>query len=87
MKQKKKTRVQPLVHRKWHKSLDLLKRGRKNGLILSTRYDIDVENESIIVTFVNKYANDRLTPDISPLKPASQAFPFAMIRKGKEKMW
>ena len=69
VKQKKKTRVQPLVHRNWHKSLDLLKRGRKNGLILSTRYDIDVENESIIVTFVNKYANDRLTPDISPLKP------------------
>ena len=62
VREKKKIRVQPLVHKKWYKSLDLLKRGRKNGLILSTKYDIDVENESIIVTFVKNYKNDAISP-------------------------
>ena len=43
--EKVKFRVQPLVHSKWHKSLELLEKGKENGLILSTAYDIDIKKD------------------------------------------
>ena len=43
--EKVKFRVQPLVHNKWHKSLELLEKGKENGLILSTAYDIDIKKD------------------------------------------
>ena len=46
-----KYRATPLVHKVWYKSIELLKKGKENGLILSTLYDIDVKKDGI-ETFV-----------------------------------